>query len=177
MTAATTSPSPLEQDGASDLPVEDLTCIRFHEQPGLGYWHVCVLRQGNSHAKGFPVLRHGSVEAAKLAAIAWRDEVFAMHPLPSRQEVVQRHRRNNTSGAPGVFRNCSRRTRSNGSVAVYWHWEARTPEGVRPAKKRAFSIARYGEALAFELAVRARHEFVSALEEQAPQPGHPTSAD
>lgn len=169
-----TTPSSLVGDQAapSAEPSEDLTCIRFHAQPGLGYWHVGILRQGITHAKGFPVLRHGSMDAAKLAAMAWRDEIFAMHPLPSRQVVVQRHRRNNTSGAPGVFRSCSRRTRSNGTVAVYWHWEARTPEGVQPARKKAFSIARYGEALAFELAVRARHDFVSALANHVPEPGH-----
>lgn len=153
------------------MPNEDLTCIRFFAQPGLGFWRVGIWRQGVKHAKGFPVLRHGSVEAAKQAAMAWRDEIFAKHPLSLRQEVVQRPRRTNTSGAPGVFRGCCRRTRSDGTVVVYWHWEARTPEGVQPAKKKAFSIGRYGEALAFEMAVRARQAFVSALENHAPKPG------
>lgn len=45
--------------------------------------------------------------------------------------------------------------------------EKRDPKGVRPARKNAFSIARYGEALALELAVPSRHEFVSALENRA----------
>lgn len=145
------------------MPCETPARIRFEAQPGLGTWRVQVQRHGVTHAKRFPVLRHGSVEAARLAALAWREEVCANHPPRLRQEVVQQHRRNNTSGAPGVFRNCTKRRRPDGSLAIYWHWEARTPEGMLPARKRAFSVARYGEAVAFELAKQARRDFVSAL--------------
>lgn len=125
--------------------------IRFDPTPGLGSWRVQMLCRGRLHLKRFPVLRHDSSEAALQAATAWRDELRQKLTPYTQQERVQFHRSNNTSGAPGVYRMKATRIRSNGTEAEYIHWEARTPEGVKPAKKKAFSVRRYGEEGAYEM--------------------------
>lgn len=135
----------------------------FDATPGQGSWRVQVLCRGQAYAKRFPVLRHGSHELALDAAKAWRDELLQSLQPYSQQERVQWRRSNNTSGAPGVYRVKASKHRSDGSVAEYIHWEARTPEGVKPACKKAFSVRRYGEERAYELAVAARQAFVRAL--------------
>lgn len=144
-------------------PLGDLDRLWFMPTPGLGSWRVSLRCRGTNHAKGFPVLRHGSVEAALQAAQAWRDQLARSLQPYTQQELVQKLRTNNTSGTPGVFKMKTSRRRSDGSVAVYVHWEARTPEGVKPARKKAFSTLRYGEEKAYELAVAARAAFVQAL--------------
>ncbi len=147
----------------STSPPADLDRLWFMPTPGLGSWRVSIRCRGTNHAKGFPVLRHGSVEAALQAAQAWRDQLAHSLQPYTQQELVQKLRTNNTSGTPGVFKMKATRRRSDGSVAVYVHWEARTPEGVKPARKKAFSTLRYGEEKAYELAVAARAAFVQAL--------------
>lgn len=141
----------------------ELDHLWFSPTPGLGYWRAQVRCRGVSHAKGFPVLRHGSKEAALHAAQAWRDQLMQPMQPYSQQERVQRLRTNNTSGAPGVYRMKSTRLRSDGSVATYIHWEARTPEGAKPSRKKAFSILRHGEEQAYEMAIAARDAFVQSL--------------
>ncbi len=137
----------------------------FDATPGQGSWRVQVHCRGQAYAKRFPVLRHGSHELALVAARAWRDELLRSLLPYSQQERVQWHRSNNTSGTPGVYRMKASRLRSDGSVAEYIHWEARTPEGIKPSRKKAFSVRRYGEGRAYELAVSAREAFVRALED------------
>lgn len=148
---------------ANTPPLGDLDRLWFMPTPGLGSWRVSLRCRGRSHTKGFPVLRHGSVEAALQAAQAWRDQLARSLQPYTQLELVQKLRTNNTSGTPGVFKMKATRRRSDGSVAVYVHWEARTPEGVKPARKKAFSTLRYGEEKAYELAVAARAAFVQAL--------------
>lgn len=135
----------------------------FDATPGQGSWRVQVHCRGQAYAKRFPVLRYGSHELALDEARAWRDEILrSLHPY-SQQERVQWHRSNNTSGAPGVYRMKTSRCLSDGSVVEYIHWEARTPEGIKPSRKKAFSVRRYGDDRAYELAVAAREAFVHAL--------------
>ena len=155
-----TSPNAGESKGPQRAGCEQ---IWFDPTPGNGSWRVQIVCRGRLHAKRFPVLRHKSTEAALQAATAWRDELRLKLTPFSQQERVQFHRSNNTSGAPGVYRMKATRIRSDGTEAEYIHWEARTPEGVKPARKKAFSVRRYGEECAYELAIAARAAFVSAL--------------
>lgn len=137
--------------------------LYFRAYPGGYCWRVEVLRKGTAYRKYFTAARYGSVDQARVAAEAWRDMICEQHPLHTEQEVSQRLTVQNTSGCAGVYRMCARRKRPDGSVREHWHWEARTPTGIKPAKKRAFAVQRYGEQGAYERAVAARQEFVQAL--------------
>jgi len=46
----------------------------------------------------------------------------------------------------------------------YTHWQAQTPQGVKPFRSRSFSVDRYGFDGAYALAVQARAEFVAQVE-------------
>ena len=51
----------------------------------------------------------------------------------------------------------------SGQTRVYMAWEARTPTGIKPAKKKSFSVLRYGDDKAYALAIEARKKFVAQL--------------
>jgi hypothetical protein len=81
----------------------------------------------------------------------------------TKQEFSQRVRPDNTSGCPGVYlkRQIVRRGDWSGE---YTHWQAQTPQGVKPFRSRSFSVDRCGFAAAYGLAVQARAEFVTQVE-------------
>ena len=64
----------------------------------------------------------------------------------------------NTSGAPGVYF-----MRSVVKGTAYFFWQARAPDLGKRCKTRSFSISKYGNDLAYALAVKARAEFVAEV--------------
>ena len=99
--------------------------------------------------------RYGGREAALRAALKRRDELEAHLPPPSR---IKRRFKRNTTGVVGVEEIVRRR---NGRIRRYYCASWRERDG-RP-KTRTFSAALYGEARAWELAVRARREAVRRI--------------
>lgn len=77
----------------------------------------------------------------------------------TKQEFSQRVRPDNTSGCPGVY--LKRQIVRGGE---YVCWQAQTPQGIRPFRSRSFSVDRHGFDVAYELAVKARAEFVAEVE-------------
>ena len=134
--------------------------IRERRGPrGIAY-RVSLTRHGTTVAQLFRSVDHGTARGALKAARTWRD-VMARALMPeTKQEYAVRLLPHNTSGCPGV---CLRRTTTQhgGTTYEYVYWQAQTPDGVKPFRSRSFSIARYGSARAFALAVEARAEFVA----------------
>lgn len=127
-------------------------------------WRVALVRHGVVYQRVFTDTRYGGEGAALAAARAWRDEkVLTVRPK-SMAEYVSVVRAHNTSGYPGVFLQRHVRTKLNGEQSVTWAWEARTPEGMKPARKKSYAFLRYGAERAFELAVQARKQFVDQME-------------
>ncbi len=52
----------------------------------------------------------------------------------------------------------------DGRELVHVSWEARSPLGVSPARKKSFSVKKFGYDKAYELAVSARKAFVAELD-------------
>ncbi len=127
-------------------------------------WFAEVHRQGTEYRKCFTVFRYGSTEAALRAAIDWRDALVKTVMPMSRAEYSSIERRNNTSGYPGVYLMRTPKKDKTGQIRVHVAWEARTPTGIKPSKKKSFSILKYGEGKAYELAVDARKKFVAQLD-------------
>ncbi|MBI5926700.1 MAG: hypothetical protein HY836_14010 [Aquabacterium sp.] len=127
-------------------------------------WSVEICRQGNEYRKCFTASRHGGTEAALLAAIAWRDEIASMVKTMTLAAYCSIERRNNSSGHPGVYLMRTLKKDRAGNVRVHVSWEARTPAGLKPPRKKSFSVEKYGEGKAYELAVNARNAFVAELD-------------
>ena len=113
-------------------------------------WYARITRRRWKYAKYFHDRQHGGdTEAARLAAVAWLEELRRKLPAPAprRDRLTSRNR----SGFPGVRRVTEVVKRMGGQK--YYHWEGRwdTAHG-----GRKFSIIKYGEDKAFLLACIAR---------------------
>lgn len=125
-------------------------------------YRVAFTRHGKNVAKLFRERDFDNARAALKAARAWRDSMTREVLPETKQEFSQRIRPDNTSGCPGVY--LKRQIVRRGDwCGEYTHWQAQTPQGVKPFRSRSFSVGRYGFDGAYELAVRARAEFVAEV--------------
>ncbi len=124
---------------------QKLYAIKPLSSGGRQGWSVEICRQGNEYRKCFTASRYGSTEAALQAAIAWRDETASTVKTMTLAAYCSIERRNNTSGHPGVYLMRTLKKDLSGSVRAHIAWEARSPTGIKPARKRRFSVEKYGE--------------------------------
>lgn len=120
---------------------------------GTHGWQVRLQRRGVKYAKYFSDRLHGGSRGAFMYAKQWRDRL--LRRLESEESVrICRHSTRNSSGVVGV----SKVTVVAPNGAKYQFWQATwSPEsGQRRCVK--FSVRRYGDRRAFELAVDARHK-------------------
>lgn len=113
-------------------------------------WTVFLGRQGIRFQRDFRASTHGGMEAAFRAASAYRDKVDRERPRLSSTERCTTRNANNTSGIPGVGRQMV-------EGRPYWV-AAINVQGFQ--KVRRFSIRKYGEARARNLAIEARRAFL-----------------
>ena len=137
--------------------------IRTRRGPRGIVYRVSFTRHGKNLAKLFRARDFDNAMAALKAARAWRDGMTQSLLPGTKQEFSHRIRPDNTSGCPGVYlkRQIIRRGDWSGE---YTHWQAQTPQGVRPFRSRSFSVDRYGLDGAHELGAQARAEFVAKVE-------------
>ncbi|MFC5605310.1 AP2/ERF family transcription factor [Variovorax soli] len=130
-------------------------------------FQVIIKRNGKAWRKTFSHSTCGGEQAALAMAQAWRDDIVRQHPPISRRKRAQKLLSTNTSGVAGVHLACQ----PDGTPRL---WTARTVVGDK-ALSKSFSISRYGEERAKELAIRARQaqlrELVGRLEVH-PQEAH-----
>lgn len=117
-------------------------------------WRVTIRRRGYVVDRRLNAKQFGGMDAAMRAAIAFRDEVNIECVPLSKREVCATVRTTNASGVPGVIR-----TRDRGQD--YWKARLLTCEGTN--RTRQFSIKKYGEHAAFDLAVQARSRFLEVV--------------
>lgn len=123
--------------------------------PGAGThgWQVRLQRRGVKYARYFSDRLHGGGRGAFLAAERWRDRLLRRFEAEESVRICRRSARN-SSGVVGV----SKVTVVAPNGAEYHFWQATwSPE---PGKRRCvkFSVRRYGDRRAFELAVEARQK-------------------
>lgn len=126
-------------------------------------WLVTIQRRGVIYRKHFSDGIHGGKTKSFSAAKAFRDEVVAQHPPLSMQEYSSIVKRNNRSGVVGVCRYCASETRDLPSEKQRWFWVASWPMADGRRKRVKFSINKYGEDAAFDMALKARNEALAKL--------------
>ncbi|MGB2266690.1 MAG: hypothetical protein ACPIB0_07625 [Akkermansiaceae bacterium] len=142
-------PDPSKQDPNYAITRIDL--------PGAGThgYQVRLQRRGIKYGKFFADRVHGEKATALRAARLWRDELLAQ--VADRARVCERSPRN-SSGVVGVSRITV--VASNGNSYEFWQATWSPSPGQRRCVK--FSIRRYGDREAFQLAVEARTTGISS---------------
>ncbi|NNC90091.1 MAG: AP2 domain-containing protein [Akkermansiaceae bacterium] len=118
---------------------------------GTHGWQVRLQRRGVKHAKYFSDRSYGGAKRAFTVARDWRDRLLTRLEDGEAVRVCRRSPRN-SSGVVGVAKVTV--VAPNGNEYQFWQ-AAWSPE---PGKRRCvkFSVKRYGDEAAFELAVKAR---------------------
>jgi hypothetical protein len=141
----------------ADNPENPLHHIERHdmEVDGINDWQVAVMRNSITISKRFSDGKYGGRGGALQAAIRYRDELLAQTDLFAHQMWLRSViRRNNTSGIPGVTRCEQRDKRSPNSRYVFW--AARWTDEFGIGRLRSFSVLRFGEQEAKQLAIAER---------------------
>lgn len=119
-------------------------------------WLVQVQRQNRIIIKMFTDAVYGGKRKALAAAIGYRDQVIAeANPVGHRLWCRTILRRNNTSGIVGVARYDKLANPSTGRREVFWL--AAWVDEYGASRKRKFSVLRYGERKARQLAIAERN--------------------
>lgn len=118
-------------------------------------WQVRLQRRGIKYAKFFSDARHGDTYASLSAAQSWRNHLIQRLECDDQARICQPSHRN-SSGVVGVSKISV--TGPNGVKYEFWQATWSPESGKRQCIK--FSIKRYGDSTAFELAVKARMEAI-----------------
>lgn len=130
---------------------------------GKPYLHVSFMRNGKIFQKTFYEHLLGGKQQTLLIAQEWRDQMFILHPIYNTPLQVATHLcKDNTSVRTGVFLRKTVRVK-NGKTQRYLFWQAQTPSGTKPFQSKSFTILKYGNDLAYSMAVAAREGFENAL--------------
>ena len=128
-----------------------------------GYW-VRVMRRGECFSKLFSDGEYGGKRKALKAARDYRDQLVddladKEQTRKQRAEIVTSR---NYSGIPGV-RYIEETSRKGDREYVYGYWEAQWSPKPYVRKKRRFSVKKYGDKKAMELAIEARAKGVEEM--------------
>lgn len=123
------------------------------------YWTVSFRRRGKPYARRFYDLSCGGSRKARALAIAWRDEKLVELAAFTVLEFHQQQRSNNVSGVSGVHFH-----RTAVQPLGFWQANIKLGDGKRVAK--SFSVKKYGDKEAFNLAVAARLELLRLVDDR-----------
>lgn len=137
-----------------------------HDKSHTHSWYVTIQRRGRVYHRHFTDSIYGGKSKALNAAKGYRDSLInCLRPL-TRPEYCRIRKKNNRSGVSGVTR-IDAGENSRGRRYHRRYWLAQWPIGNGKARKKKFSIQRYGERGAFQRALRARREALKRLARRA----------
>lgn len=126
-------------------------------------WRVSLTRRGQKLVKNFTDKKYGGKGKALNAAKAYRDELLIKYPPLSRKEFANAKRRHNTSGITGVYTYAKSYQLRDGTLKESWYWEANWPTDRGVSEHESFSVNKYGETVARQMAIRARERGLQKL--------------
>lgn len=130
---------------------------------------MTVQRQAHIYREEFSDGKYGSCQQALAAAEAYRDALLRAHPPFSKPDYCAILKKNNRSGVSGLTR-VDRWELNRGRRVRRLYWEVQWPIENGRSRHRKFSILKYGEEEAFQLALAARETALEALESQTFSP-------
>jgi len=136
-------------------PNYGITRIDQPEKKNHGFY-VRITHRGKGFQKYFPDKSLGGKPKALKAAKAYRDTLLKKMPKVKQEAASKKRRRIKRSGVVGVTHVVSKSP--NGTVYEYWQAAWADAEGSRRTAK--FSISRYGEEKALDMAKKARRDGV-----------------
>ena len=142
--------SPLPNDDSS----ESAYALK-HQQADKGtwYWAVDFSRHGRHYYRRVYEPKYGGSQAARVAALTWRDERLVEVKALGILEFCQKKRTSNRSGEPGVHF-LSPPAQPEGI------WQAKLKLADGTCRTKTFSVRRHGHQAAYDMAVAARHEML-----------------
>ena len=143
-----------EKSGEYGIARIDARAVRSHG------WLVRIQRNSEAYSRFFADNRYGDHAAALAAARDYRDGLIEELPAPSSSIQAERVTIRNSSGVVGVCRV----VQENSNGARYEYWQATWSPAPGRRKTAKFSIRRYGDTGAFELARAAREEAMRKME-------------
>jgi hypothetical protein len=134
-------------------PTYGITRIDQPEKKNHGYY-VRITHRGKGFQKYFPDKSLGGKTKALKAAREYRDSLLAKMPKYKQDAASKKKRRIKQSGIVGVTHVVSKSPKGK----VYEYWQAAWLDGEGKRRTAKFSIARYGDAKAIEMAKKARRD-------------------
>jgi len=137
-------------------PDYGITRIDQPDKKNHGFY-VRITHEGTRFQKYFPDKSCGGKVKAHKAATEYRNQILATLPQSKRESAAKKKRPIKKSGITGVTHVISKS--NNGKD--YDYWQAAWMDEANRRKTAKFSITRYGEDKALNLAKKARKEGVS----------------
>ena len=135
----------------SPRPNYGITRIDQPEKKNHGYY-VRITHRGKSHQKYFPDKASGGKTKALKAAKEHRDKLLSKMPKYKQEAASKKKRRIKQSGMTGVTHVVSKSTKGK----TYQYWQAAWLDGDSKRKTATFSMSRYGNDKALDMAKKAR---------------------
>lgn len=132
-------------------PNYGITRIDQPEKKNHGFY-VRITHRGKSHQKYFPDKSSGGKTKALKAAKEHRDKLLSKMPKYKQEAAAKKKRRIKQSGVVGVTHVVSKSPKDK----TYEYWQAAWVDGDGKRKTAKFSIKRYGNDKALDLAKKAR---------------------
>ena len=137
-------------------PTYGITRIDQPEKKNHGFY-VRITHKGKSYQKYFLDKACGGRSRALKAAKVYRDKILSELPKSKRDAAARKRRQIKKSGVTGVTYVVSKSIKGK----AYDYWQAAWVDKTNRCRTAKFSISRYGEEEALELAKKARQDGVN----------------
>lgn len=134
-------------------PNYGITRIDQPEKKNHGFY-VRITHRGKGFQKYFPDKSLGGKPKALKAAKAYRDALLEKMPRYKQESASKKKRKIKQSGIVGITHVVSKSPKGT----VYEYWQAAWVDGDGSRRTAKFSIARYGDDKAMDLAKKARRD-------------------
>lgn len=150
----------------SPRPNYGISRIEQEEKKNFG-WNVRITNKGKTTHKYFPDKSCGGKNKALKLAREFRDAVLRKMPKAKQEAASRPMRKVKKSGVVGVTHVVSKA----GMSKVYEYWQAAWEDAAGRRRTAKFSISRYGNKPALELAVQARKDALKGRTPKRPSRG------